>query len=194
MKNRDKKIISVYNYIESYIGENGYAPSMREISSFCGIKSTASVNEYIDKLVEDGLLVKTDKKKRTINTVKKCGFIPSPVVGRITAGEPILAVENLEGYYPIPTDFGENTYILNVSGRSMIGVGIFNGDKIIVRKQDSADNGDIVVAMHDDCATVKTFFKRDGKFILHPENPALEDIVLNEVQILGKVIGLIRKY
>ena len=195
VKKRDEKIAAVYNFTEKYIEDNGFPPSVREIGRACGIKSTASVYDYIDALVKSGLLTKAESKKRTLNTAKKkCGYTLAPVIGKVTAGAPILAVENFEGYYPLSDEFGEDAFILSVAGTSMIGAGILNGDKIIVRRQSYCENGDIAVAMYDDSATVKTFYKKNGKIILHPENPAMDDIVLDDVVILGKVIGLIRKF
>ncbi len=194
MRKKEEKIQEVYSFIEAYVKENGYSPSLREICMQCNIKSTSTASDYVNKLISEGLLTKKDNQKRTLNTLgNRCEFYSAPIVGKITAGNPILAVEDSEGYYPVPAEFGDDTFILRVSGTSMIDAGIYDGDKIIVRKQNTADNGDIVVALTEDCATVKTFYKRDGKFILHPENPTMEDIVLSEVAILGKVIGLIRK-
>ncbi|MBP5307617.1 MAG: transcriptional repressor LexA [Clostridia bacterium] len=194
MQKKNEKITAVYNYIEKYVEENGFPPSVREICRSCGIKSTASAYDYTAALVEEGLLTKKDGKKRAINVKKKCCYKPTPVIGRITAGKPIFAVENFDGYYPLPGEFGEDTFILDVVGTSMIGAGIYNGDKIIVKSQSACDNGDIVVALIEESATVKTFYKKDGKIILHPENPEMEDIVLSDVEILGKVVGLIRKF
>ena len=129
-------------------------------------------------------------------TKPKADCISVPLIGSIAAGTPILADENLEEYYPLSRDFesyGE-TFMLNVRGDSMREIGIYNGDKIIIRKQETAENGEIVAALIDDSATVKRFFKKDGKFILHPENEAYNDIVTENVVVLGKVVGLIRKY
>ena len=196
MNKRENKIESVYGYIEKYYRDNGFSPSVREICAATGIKSTASAYDYIQTLSRKGLLTKSSGKNRALSPVgKRCGYNPAPIVGKVTAGSPILAVENLEGYYPLPTEFGEDSFILSVTGDSMIGAGIKSGDRIIVRRQNTAENGDIVVAVTDeDTATVKRFFKRDGKFILHPENPRLKDIVLDSVNISGKVVGLIRKF
>lgn len=193
MKKRDEKINAVYNYIRSFITDNGYPPSVREICSALGIRSTASAQEYIDKLVDDGLVVKSENKKRSINLRAKCGYVAAPLIGKVTAGEPILAVENLEGYYPLPAEFGSEVFMLSVEGESMIEAGIMDGDKIIVRQQQTANNGDIVVAYFDEKATVKRFYKKEDHFILHPENSAMSDIIVNEVSVLGKVVGLIRK-
>ena len=122
--------------------------------------------------------------------------ISVPLIGTVTAGTPILAVENLEGYYPLPYDYKSDNdlFMLKVRGESMINAGILDGDKIIVKKQETAENGDIVVALFEDEATVKRFFKRDGKLIFHPENDTMSDIIVNEANILGVVVGLIRKF
>lgn len=194
MRKKDEKILKVYNFIESYISDNGFAPSVREICSACAIKSTASVYCYIEELVEKGLITKANSKNRAINSAKaKCSFKTVPIVGVVTAGQPILAVENIEGYYPLPDEYGQDVFMLSVKGDSMVEAGIFNGDKIIVRKQSTANNGDIVVAFWDDGATVKRFYKKDTHFVLHPENSAMDDIIVENVDVLGKVVGLMRK-
>ena len=144
-----------------------------------------------------GRIDKTDSKKRALSLTDKTALKRIPLVGTVTAGTPILAVENLEGYYPLLPDFpgsDEDYFMLRVFGDSMIEAGIYDGDKIIVKRQNTADNGEIVVALIEDSATVKRFFKRENKIILHPENSALSDIVLNDVVILGIVEGLIRKF
>ncbi len=191
------KLDAVHEYVKKFQNENGYPPSVREIARDLKIKSTATVHYYLKKLEESGIITKDAGRNRAISlTEEALPFVSVPLVGTVTAGTPILAVENLDGYYPLPAEFtgaGENSFMLRVRGDSMIEAGIFDGDKIICRKQESADNGDIVVALIDDSATVKRFFKRDGKIILHPENSALSDIVLNDVAVLGKVTGLIRK-
>lgn len=165
---------------------------VREICAACNIKSTATVFNIINRLKERGLLEKSDVKRRAISLKSKS--ISVPLVGTVAAGQPIFAAENYEDYFSLPENFfsGENLFMLNVQGSSMIKIGMFDGDKVVVRKQESADNGDIVVALIDESATVKRFFKRDGKIILHPENDEMNDFIFNEVQILGKVVGLIR--
>ena len=183
---------SVFSYIQKYMAENGYAPCVRDICAACNIKSTATVFNIINRLKERGLLEKSDVKRRAISLKSKS--ISVPLVGTVAAGQPIFAAENYEDYFSLPENFfsGENLFMLNVQGSSMIKIGMFDGDKVVVRKQESADNGDIVVALIDESATVKRFFKRDGKIILHPENDEMNDFIFNEVQILGKVVGLIR--
>lgn len=183
---------AVFKFIQEFISENGYAPCVREVCKACNIKSTATAFSVINRLKERGLLEKSDVKRRAISLKSKT--VSVPIVGTVAAGQPIFANESYEGYVSLPDNFfsGEDLFILNVQGTSMIKIGIFDGDKVVVRKQDTADNGDIVVALVDDSATVKRFFKRDGKFILHPENDDMDDLVYDEVSILGKVVGLMR--
>lgn len=194
-----RKLDDVLQFINEYTDKNGFPPTVREICARLQIKSTATAYDYVNRLKEMGMLQKTAGKKRAV-AVTNTNSVRVPLIGTVTAGTPILAAENYEGYYTLPTaEFrGDDLFLLTVKGDSMIEAGIFSGDKIVVRKQDTAENGDIVVAMFDDGieegATVKRFFRRDGKFILHPENSALSDYVLNEVTILGKVIGLLRSF
>ena len=193
------KLDTVFEFITNYTDENGFPPTVREICSELHIKSTATAYDYINRLKEMGRLQKTAGKKRAV-AVANTNSVRVPLIGTVTAGTPILAAENYEGYYTLPTaEFqGDDLFLLTVKGDSMIEAGIFSGDKIVVKKQETAENGDIVVAMFDDGieegATVKRFFRRDGKFILHPENSALSDYVLDTVTILGKVIGLLRSF
>ena len=197
---KENKLLKVLDYINRYIEENGFAPTVRDMCRDLGIKSTATAYDYINRLRDKGYLEKAENKKRAV-TVRRGGTINVPLVGTVTAGQPILAVENFEGYYPLPaSEFrGEDLFLLRVSGESMIDAGIFDGDKIIVKKQETAENGDIVVALFDDGvgqgATVKRFFRRGDKVILHPENETMQDFVLgaeSDAMIIGKVLGLIR--
>lgn len=183
---------AVFKYIQEFISENGYAPCVREVCRACNIKSTATAFNVINRLKERGLLEKSDVKRRAISLKSKT--ISVPIVGTVAAGQPIFANESYDGYVSLPDNFfsGEDLFMLNVQGTSMIKIGMFDGDKVIVRKQDTAENGDIVVALVEDSATVKRFFKRDGKFILHPENDDMDDFIYDEVSILGKVVGLMR--
>ena len=198
MKNTNEKIERIKQFLTLYVTENGFPPSVREICSELGFKSTSTAQYYLDKMQDLGLLKKSCEKKRTLtlpvseNTIS---YRNVPLVGTVTAGIPRTAVENLEGYYPIPDEFSSDSelFLLKVRGFSMKDAGILDGDKIIVKKQSTADNGDVVVAYFDDSVTVKRFFKRNGKFILHPENAEFSDIILDEVFILGKVCGLYRK-
>lgn len=195
MGHRIDKTQRVYEYLLKFISENGYAPCVREICAACDIPSTATAFTYLNELADKGMITKCkvgENKRRAINIKQNC--VKIPLVGTVAAGEPIFAQENYEDYFTVPTNmFGtDDMFMLTVKGDSMIKVGIFNGDKLIVRKQDTAENGEIVVALVEDSATVKRFYKRDGKYVLHPENDNMEDFVFDEVSVLGKVIGLIR--
>lgn len=183
---------AVFAFIQKFITENGYAPCVREVCSACNIKSTATVFNIINRLKERGLLEKSEVKRRAIALKSKT--VSVPVVGTVAAGQPIFATENLEGYVSLPENFfaGGELFMLNMQGSSMIKIGMFDGDKVVVRKQSTAENGDIVVALVDDSATVKRFYKKDGKFILHPENDDMQDFIFDEVSVMGKVVGLIR--
>lgn len=193
----EEKLIKVMDYIRKFSEENGYTPSVREIGKECGIKSTATVHSYIEKLQSKGYLNKTDNKKRAV-TIGKGSGVTVPLIGTVTAGQPIFAYENYEDYYTFPTgEFrGDELFMLRVQGTSMIDAGIMDGDKIIVRRQQTAENGEIVVALVEDSATVKRFYKKDGHVVLHPENESLSDMIFapEEVSILGKVVGLMRSY
>lgn len=195
----EEKLIKVMDYIRKFTEENGYTPSVREIGKECGIKSTATVHSYIEKLQNKGYLNKTDNKKRAV-TIGKGSGVNVPLLGVVTAGLPVFAYENYEDYYTFPVgEFkGDDLFMLRVSGTSMIDAGIMDGDKIIVRRQQTAENGDIVVALvsEDEAATVKRFFRRDGQIVLHPENEALSDMIFDpeQVSVLGKVVGLMRNY
>ena len=168
---------------------------MREICAKLNIKSTASAYYYIEKLTDSGLLSKSPNKNRAVS-FKKNSSVNVPLIGTVTAGQPIFAYENYEDYYSFPSGYfnGTDLFMLNVQGSSMIEADIHDGDKIVVRKQNTAENGDIVVALIEDSATVKRFYKKDGYYVLHPENETMADIIVEEVAILGKVIGLVRSF
>ena len=193
----EEKLLKVMDYIRKFSEENGYTPSVREIGKECAIKSTATVYSYIQKLQERGFLNKVNNKKRSVTLAKSSG-VNIPLIGTVTAGQPIFAYENYEDYYTFPAgEFkGEDLFMLRVQGTSMIDAGIMNGDKIIVRRQESAENGEIVVALVEDSATVKRFYRKNGQIVLHPENEALADMIFEdgEVKLLGKVVGLMRNY
>ena len=193
----EEKLTRVMDYIRKFSEENGYTPSVREIGKECGIKSTATVHSYIARLQSKGYLNKTENKKRAVTIGKGTG-VTVPLIGTVTAGQPIFAYENYEDYFTFPAgEFkGEELFMLRVQGTSMIDAGIMDGDKIIVRRQETAQNGDIVIAFVEDSATVKRFFAKNGQIILHPENEALSDMIFapEEVSILGKVVGLMRNY
>ena len=194
-ENSRNKMQAVLNYINTYNAENGYSPTVREICAELHIKSTASAYYYLEKLTNEGLLSRSPNKNRAVS-FKKSSSINIPLIGTVTAGQPIFSNENYEDYYSFPsgTFTGSELFMLNVKGTSMIDAGILNGDKIIVRRQPTAENGDIVVALLDDNATVKRFFKKEDHYVLHPENPTMDDIIVEEVTILGKVIGLVRSF
>ncbi len=191
----EEKLMIVMDYIRRYSEENGFPPSVREIAQECGIKSTATVHSYLEKLKARGLLSKASNSKRSMSIGRSAG-VSIPLIGTVTAGQPIFAYENYEDYYTFPAgEFkGEDLFMLKVKGTSMIDAGIEHGDKIVVRRQQTAENGEIVVALVEDSATVKRFYRKNGQIILHPENEALSDMIYedHEVLILGKVVGLMR--
>ena len=196
-KNIDEKLDEVYKFTLEYLETNGFPPSVRDICAKLSIKSTATAYSYIEKLKERGLLNKSPLKKRaiTVNNNKN-SFKSIPLIGTIRAGSPVFAFENLEGYVPLPSEIGEEgaDFALKVQGDSMVNAGIKENDLIIVSSQETAENGQIVVALIDDSATVKRYFIKDGKIILHPENDNMSDMIFDNVQILGVVKGLIRKF
>jgi len=190
----------ILEYIKSQILNKGYPPSVRDICEAVDLKSTSSVHAHLESLEKNGYLRRDPTKPRAIeiiddnfNLVRR-EVVNVPIVGQVAAGEPILAVENITNYFPIPAEYmpNEETFMLIVKGDSMINMGIFEGDKIIVKKQNIAKNNDVVVALVDDSATVKRFYKEDGHYRLQPENDTMEPIIVDNVEILGKVIGLVR--
>ena len=210
LNQREKAIV---RFIEKQIKKNGYPPSVREIGEAVGLKSTATVHTYIAALERKGYVKKENQKGRTLRLLKGGSsekeseetfekdfysnreMVNVPIVGKITAGEPILAVENITDTFPIPLDFVGNSesFMLVVRGESMIEAGILSGDYILVRKQNTATNGEIVVALIEDEATVKTFYKEKDHIRLQPENSTMEPIIVPNCEILGKVTGVFRK-
>ena len=190
----------ILEYIKETILKKGYPPSVREICEAVHLKSTSSVHSHLETLEENGYIRRDPTKPRTIEilddnfNLTRREMVNVPIIGQVAAGQPILAQENIENYFPIPAELlpNQKTFMLRVKGDSMINAGIFNGDQIIVAQQETAENGEIVVALLDDSATVKRFFKENGHFRLQPENDAMEPILTDSVQILGKVIGLMR--
>ena len=176
--------------------EHGYPPSVREICAEVGLRSTSTVHAHLKKLQEAGYLEASDHKSRALAPVSGASMVPRvPILGRVTAGMPILAVEEHIGYVPFePAAGGGEYYALRIRGDSMIGAGILDGDKVVVRPQQTATNGEIVVALLEDSATVKRFQKTGKQVWLLPENPAYQPIDGNEAQILGKVKAVIRTY
>ena len=190
----------ILEYIKDTILRKGYPPSVREICEAVHLKSTSSVHSHLETLERNNYIRRDPTKPRTIEIIDDCfnltrrELVNVPMVGTVAAGQPILAEQNIENYFPIPVELLPNgqTFMLRVKGESMINAGIFDGDQIIVKQQETARNGEIVVALIDDSATVKRFYKEKGYYRLHPENDALEPIIVKEVQILGVVIGLVR--
>ncbi|SDY68283.1 repressor LexA [Evansella caseinilytica] len=204
MTKLSKRQQDILDYIKKKVKEKGYPPSVREIGEAVGLASSSTVHGHLSRLEKKGYIRRDPTKPRAIEIIgmnedpQKISETPSvyvPIVGKVTAGEPITAIENVQDYLPLPASFvhDENSFILEIQGDSMIEAGIFDGDYVVVRPQQSADNGDIVVAMtEEDEATVKRFFKEKDHIRLQPENATLEPILLKNVHILGKVIGVFR--
>lgn len=206
-----RKEKAILKFIETQVRANGYPPSVREIGKAIGLSSTATVHAYLEKLEKQGLIKKEGKKGRTLKVIKGSNETPFtqaskefytqrelvevPIIGKITAGQPILAVENVTDTFPIPIDFVGNSesFMLTVRGESMIEAGILDGDYILVKKQNDARNGEIVVALIGEEATVKTFYKEKDHIRLQPENHTMDPIIVPNCQILGKVAGVFRK-
>ena len=190
----------ILEYIKQEILNKGYPPAVREICEAVHLNSTSSVHSHLETLEKNGYIRRDPTKPRAIEIIDdnfnltRREVVNVPILGQVAAGQPLLAVENIENYFPIPTEFMPNaeTFMLKVKGDSMINAGIFNGDKILVQKQSDAQNGDIVVALVDDSATVKTFYKENGHYRLQPENDTMDPIIVNECSILGKVFGIMR--
>jgi len=188
--------------MKNEILSKGYPPAVREICEAVNLKSTSSVHSHLETLEKNGYIRRDPAKPRAIEIVDenfnltRREIVNVPIVGTVTAGQPILAVENIESYFPIPMDYMPNqeTFMLKVKGESMINAGIFDGDTILVQKQSHAKNGDFVVALIEDSVTVKTFYKEQNHYRLQPENDYMDPIILPEVEILGKVIGLFRMF
>ncbi|MGI6018149.1 MAG: transcriptional repressor LexA [Marvinbryantia sp.] len=196
-----KKQAEILEYIKNEILNRGFPPAVREICEAVNLKSTSSVHSHLETLEKNGYIRRDPTKPRAIeiiddnfNLVRR-EMVNVPIVGRVAAGEPILAVQNIESYFPIPAEFMPNvqTFMLTVKGESMINAGIFDGDQILVQQQSTAKNGEMVVAMVNDSATVKTYYKENGHFRLQPENDFMNPIIVEgDLQILGKVIGVFR--
>lgn len=190
----------ILDFMKSEILNKGYPPSVREICTAVNLKSTSSVHSHLAALEEKGYIHRDPTKPRAIEIVDdnfnlvRREIANIPIVGTVAAGQPLLAVENIEGYFPIPAEYlsNKNVFMLKVKGDSMINAGIFSGDSIMVQQQNTASNGDIVVALVEDSATVKTFYKENGHIRLQPENDSMDPIIVRDCVILGKVMGLIR--
>lgn len=190
----------ILEYIKQTILQKGYPPAVREICEAVHLKSTSSVHSHLETLERNGYIRRDPTKPRTIEIIDDCfnlirrEIVNVPLIGTVAAGQPIIAEENIENYFPIPVELLPNsdTFMLNVKGESMINAGIYDGDQIIVEECSTAQNGDIVVALLEDSATVKRFYKEEDHYRLQPENDMMEPIIVDHVEILGKVIGLIR--
>ena len=198
-----KKQSEILEYIKNEILNRGFPPSVREICEAVNLKSTSSVHSHLETLEKNGYIRRDPTKPRAIEIVDdnfnlvRRETVNVPIIGKVAAGQPLLAVENVEGYFTIPSEYMPNnkTFMLVVQGDSMINAGIFNGDYVVVEQQPTAENGQKVVALIDDSATVKTFYKEDGYIRLQPENDSMEPIIVEPdrpFQILGKVIGVFR--
>ena len=200
------KDYQILEYIKNQQMIKGFPPSVREICEAVGLKSTATIHAHLKKLEQCGKIIRDSSKNRSIKLCEEVSespaiqyaedkYIDVPVFGNVAAGNPILAVDEVTDTFALPMDFAKNKdlFMLRVKGESMINAAILDGDLVIVQKQQTANNADIVVALIDDSATVKTFYKENGHFRLQPENDTMEPIIVNEVLILGKVVGVFRK-
>ena len=203
MKKISKRQEDILIFIKSEVKKKGYPPSVREIGEAVGLASSSTVHGHLARLESKGFIRRDPTKPRAIEVLDpegletmKPGVLHVPLVGKVTAGLPITAIENIEEYFPLPESYGtseDNLFMLEIVGNSMIEAGILNGDYVIVKQQQSANNGEIVVAMtEDDEATVKRFFKEKNYFRLQPENESMDPIILDNVSILGKVVGVYR--
>lgn len=201
MKELKNKQLEIYEFLKSHTENKGYPPSVREICKAVNLSSTSSVHSHLKMLEKRGLIKRDPTKPRALEILELANqrkeMINIPVVGKVTAGEPILAIENIEDTFSLPIDFikhDNELFILKVSGDSMIKVGINDGDYAIIEKTNTAQNSDIVVALIENEATIKRFFKEDGHFRLQPENDLLKPIIVNECTVLGKLVGIYRNY
>lgn len=204
MKKASKRQHDILSFIKEEVRTKGYPPSVREIGEAVGLASSSTVHGHLARLENKGLIRRDPTKPRAIevldqsdmNGLQKVEVRHVPLIGKVTAGSPITAIENIEEYFPLPNTYGsadDHIFMLEIMGESMIDAGILNGDYVIVRQTNTASNGDIVVAMTiDNEATVKRFFKEDGYFRLQPENATMAPIIVEDVTILGKVVGLYR--
>ena len=195
-----KKQQEILDYIKNEILNRGFPPAVREICEAVNLKSTSSVHSHLEALEKNGYIRRDPTKPRAIEIIDdnfnltRREVVNVPLIGQVAAGQPLLAVENITSYFPIPAEFipKEEVFMLNVKGESMVNAGIYDGDQIIVKQQSTASNGEIVVALVDDSATVKRFYKENGHIRLQPENDFMEPIIVDSCEIIGKVIGLIR--
>jgi repressor LexA len=191
----------IYEFLKSEVSTKGYPPSVREICAKVGLSSTSTVHGHLSRLEKKGLIKRDPSKPRAIELLLDYEYrkelVNIPIVGKVNAGQPILAVENIEDTFTMPLEFVKNKnelFILKISGESMIEAGIYDGDLAIIEKTSSASNGEIVVALIENEATIKRFFKEDGHIRLQPENSSMEPIIVADCQIIGKLVGIYRKY
>lgn len=194
------KQLEILEYIKSQILERGFPPAVRDICEAVNLKSTSSVHSHLETLEKNGYIRRDPTKPRAIeilddsfNLIRR-EMVNVPIIGRVAAGEPILAEQNIENYFPIPMEFMPNkqTFMLKVRGESMVNAGILDGDYVLVEEREAVDNGDMAVALIEDGATVKTFYKEEGIIRLQPENDTMEPIIVSDCTVLGKVIGVFR--
>lgn len=197
---KDKQL-EIYEFLKIYAENKGYPPSVREICEAVNLKSTSTVHGHLKRLEKKGLIRRDPTKPRALEiletTANRKEMLNIPLVGRVTAGMPILATENIEDTFPLPIDYikhNEELFMLKVTGNSMINIGIHDGDLAIIERAQTAQNGDVVVALIENDATIKTFYKEKNKIRLQPENDALEPIIVDDCAILGKLVGLFRAY
>ena len=190
----------ILEYIKKEILAKGYPPAVREICEAVHLKSTSSVHAHLETLEKNGYIRRDPTKPRAIEIIDdtfnltRREMVNLPIIGTVAAGQPILATENIEDYFPIPAEYmpKEECFMLTVKGDSMINIGIFNGDKVMVKKESTAKNGDVVVALVEDSATVKTFYKEEGHYRLQPENDTMDPIIVDSCEVLGVVFGVFR--
>ena len=190
----------ILEYIKQEILNKGYPPAVREICEAVHLKSTSSVHSHLETLEKNGYIRRDPTKPRAIEimddtfNLTRREMVNVPVIGNVAAGQPLLAVQNIENYFPIPAEYMPNqeTFMLKVKGESMINAGILDGDHILVERQSTASNGEIVVALVDDSATVKTYYKEDGHYRLQPENDTMDPIIVDDCQVIGRVFGMMR--
>ncbi len=195
-----KKQQEILDYMKNEILNRGFPPSVREICEAVGLKSTSSVHAHLESLEKNGYIHRDPTKPRAIEildenfNLTRREVVNVPMVGTVAAGQPLLAVENVDSYFPIPSEFMPNaqSFMLKVKGESMINAGILNGDQVLVQQASTAENGDIVVALIDDSATVKTYYKENGHIRLQPANDSMDPIIVSDCRILGKVFGVFR--
>ncbi|MFJ8261385.1 transcriptional repressor LexA [Rummeliibacillus sp. NPDC094406] len=201
MKKVSKRQEDILEFIKEEVRSKGYPPSVREIGEAVGLASSSTVHGHLNRLESKGLIRRDPTKPRAIeildqDNISKQGVMHVPLVGKVTAGLPITAIENIEEYFPIPNYYGtsdDHIFMLEIMGESMIEAGILDGDYVIVKQQATANNGDVIVAMTEENeATVKRFYKEDGFFRLQPENSSMDPIIVESVSVLGKVVGLYR--